>query len=662
MPDTPLRPGSSQIPHFAICHFLLDGEERIAEHDEGLRDRLPIEESSVVGSRLREVLIQLSPRWEQELPPRLASLREPLFLHWYNSEGEPTGEGLQLHAFKAALGLFVTLVPALPPHDQLRDLSVRDFGNDPRLLPKLLLRLQGAEARLAAYQANFPGILFIQRPDLSFSFLGERFESQFDLPVGTFLKSGTAFIDLIDERDREHALGELESQSEKGEPFSLSYRARIGSEGKIRYLLDMRTPRVTPSGMLIGYEGVWLDITRQSIAENRLSSTIWKENLATLTSGLVHDFSNIMAGIFSLSELYCSSLEPDHSMYRGMNQIKKNSMEARKLVRRIIELNREESGQASYHNLEEIVADQLDLINVILPKGSEVIFEPGGESLPVYLDDVAFRQTLLNLAINARDALDDRAGRIEIQLRKVPAGQPMCENCVSGTYTPATDGVELSFSDSGCGMSTEVAERIFEPFFTTKDTQKGSGFGLYNARLFFENLDGRIAVESAPGKGATFRMFLPLADLSSGKRITFADSDTTPPLPDAPEEDEGPRLRFVVYAAQDPSYFSLVQRMLGREWEIKCFEQQDALLHFLNDTRPPLDGVVLIYLGHDPGLPDTARAIRNTNPGLPLALVLMGCEADAVSTRERQTFDAVLDESCDVSQIIDTLSALSADS
>ena len=115
----------------------------------------------------------------------------------------------------------------------------------------------------------------------------------------------------------------MNTNSKKPETFSFTYRIKIPTTDQIIYLLDVRTPIITPTNKLLGYDGVFVDITRQSIAEHRLSSSVWREGLATLTNGLVHDFSNLMAGIYSISELYHGMMEKDDPMIKGMGQIKK---------------------------------------------------------------------------------------------------------------------------------------------------------------------------------------------------------------------------------------------------------------------------------------------------------------------------------------------------
>ena len=276
------------------------------------------------------------------------------------------------------------------------------------------------------------------------------------------------------------------------------------------YLLDVRTPIITATQKLLGYDGVLIDITRQAIAEHRLSNSVWREGLATLTNGLVHDFSNLMAGIFSISELYHGMMEKDDPMANGMGQIKKSAMQAQKLVRRIIDLHREKPAARAIHDLRLLLKDQMDLVEIIIPRSAKLQTDFGTESLPAFLEETGFRQVILNLAINARDAIE-RNGKIKIRLRKVKKGESMMKGASGNVIKAPSHGAEISLSDNGKGIPKEIEEKLFDPFFTTKDSNSGSGFGLYNTKLFIEDHNGKIGFTSEKRKVSIFYLFFPLS-------------------------------------------------------------------------------------------------------------------------------------------------------
>jgi len=321
----------------------------------------------------------------------------------------------------------------------------------------------------------------------------------------------------------------LSTHSKKPETFSFSYRIELPPTGQLIYLLDVRTPILTATNRLLGYDGVFIDITRQAIAEHRVSNSVWREGLATLTNGLVHDFSNLMAGIYSISELYHGMVEKDDPMANGLGQIRKSTMQAQKLVRRIIDLHREKPATRAIHDIRLLLKDQMDLIQIIIPRSAKIKTDFGKEPLPAFLEETGFRQVVLNLAINARDAIP-RNGKIKIIARMVKKGDCIMQDAWGGERFAPVRGAEVSFSDNGGGVSAEIAEYLFDPFFTTKESSSGSGFGLYNSKLFIEDHNGEIAFTTTPGNGSVFYLFIPFALLdedeeNSGKTAKRASRE-----------------------------------------------------------------------------------------------------------------------------------------
>ena len=378
-----------------------------------------------------------------------------------------------------------------------------DLMNDPRALANTLIRLQKAESRLSDYISNFPGIFFTQRPDMTFSYLSRGIKKLFPDEHKELARNGGLFLNKIYEKDREHFHKELQNNSKNNETFSFTYRITTSPAEQIIYLLDVRTPIITATQKLLGYDGVFVDITRQAIAEHRLSSSVWREGLATLTNGLVHDFSNLMAGIFSISELYHGMMEKDDPMAKGMGQIKKSAMQAQKLVRRIIDLHREKQASRTIHDLRLLLKDQMDLVDIIIPRSAKVTTNFGNESMPAFIEETGFRQVILNLVINAKDAIE-RNGKIQISLKKVKKGQNFCKGNSSEINLAPQDGAVLALTDNGKGIPTNIQDKLFDPFFTTKSIGSGSGFGLYNTKVFIEDHNGLIRFVSEVGKGTTF--------------------------------------------------------------------------------------------------------------------------------------------------------------
>ena len=622
------------FPNFRLCQFILSPDGHIKSSSENASDRLCAPIQDIDGRTLREVLLSIENSWASLLPEDIKTWPDEIFLPWEDTETHYAA-GLSISVLKSGHAINVTAAPALLPNNKFDQASLQDFPHDAGTVGQMFLRLRTAESRLNNYLHNFPGIFFSQRPDFSFSYIGPGLAELLGTDIRPLLRNGNQFIERILQSDQPVFMKEIEQSSIRSESFSITYRVRNPKTKSIIYLLDVRTPRLSPGGLLLGYEGVWLDITRQSIAEARLSRSAWKENLSTITSGLIHDFSNVMAGIFSLSELYCSSLEKDHPWHKGMTQIMESSRQARKLVRRIIDLNREVAGTQNYFNLENLISDQLDLIRAVLPKHTITETDFTNEELPVYLDDISFRQTILNLAINSRDAID-RDGMIKIRVRRIMAGEIMFSDIPTQATAAPRDGAIIEFIDNGCGIPIEHLTRIWEPFFTTKEATKGSGFGLYNAQLFVAQSKGRITVNSTVGKGSTFYIYLPLADFSETLELDDEES--------AIVENKVKRRTIAIIASSDPSCFDIVQRMHEKEWELICFKRPEALKRYLREAPRCPDVLLTILLGADSVDSSMTKELRATHKNMGMILVASGRSLDELPTEDIVGMDLSIED------------------
>ncbi|MBT6959144.1 MAG: hypothetical protein HN996_12030 [Opitutae bacterium] len=499
-----------RFPDFKPCLFVVAENGELLSHEPHIEEWLGNRSISVKGQSYKKLLTMISPAWESILPHSPIQLPPSLFLPWeIPEEGEPLF-GLNLRQISYEDTYFLTLSSELSRSwaDGKGESSKSPL---PDALRTLSLRATNAETRLETYMANFPGTFFSQRPDLSFNYLGQGAEELLFQSPEPLYKNGGLFLNALSVQDRDRFVDSLRSNSGTSERFSITYRIRHPDSGEVRYILDVRTALQTPSGMLIGYDGVWLDVTRQAIAENRLSDTVWKENLTHLTNGLAHDFGNLMAGIYSVTDMQLSNIPVDAPMHELLSHIKGSSLQAQKLVRRILDLHKGKETEKSYHDMRELVEDQLDLCKILVARTTKIELLVPKESLPVHIDEFTFRQTILNLTINARDAMGPE-GFIQITLRRVEKGAEMSGELKQPMGPAPSHGVVLAFSDTGCGISTDILGKIFQPFFTTKESGKGSGFGLYNVRIFANQHAGKIGVASVPGNGTTFHLYLPIVE------------------------------------------------------------------------------------------------------------------------------------------------------
>jgi signal transduction histidine kinase len=470
--------------------------------------------STLVFPHLPELLGARCPAWAQQIQD-LLDLQEPFCeayledtsvqpAHWYRIEfaGNDTSK-------------FVRLCRCLPPLARIAEGPVDQILDDDEARREIYARMLRAESQLKMLSGRWPGVLFSQRPDFTFSFVSEKIEDWTGILVEEWCRTPERFWDVVHEADAAELQAEM-TRCKGGEPITATYRVRHVHTGRVTYILERREAIISGNGLILGYDGAWVDVTRQTIAEKRLASAVWKETLGVLTMGLAHDFSNIMAGIYSLSETYQSHTEKDHPFQEGFGLIKRNAQQATQLVQRILNLHQGKVGQRNYHNATELVNDTLDVVRKTLRRIS-IHTEFAPEQLALYIDPIEFRQALVNLTLNAADAMPD-GGDLYFGTalhQKLPP-----HSFLQGTM-PKFPAVCISVRDTGTGIAPEHLPQIFDPFFTTKPLNKGSGLGLYNARLFVEKHNGAITVDSAENEGTAFKIWLPLADFTEADRLQF---------------------------------------------------------------------------------------------------------------------------------------------
>ena len=231
------------------------------------------------------------------------------------------------------------------------------------------------------------------------------------------------------------------------------------------------------------------------------------EAIGNLTGGIAHDFNNILQSILGNLTLALERIQMlgDAKLARYLERAQISAQRARELIQQMLTFSRGRRGEAHRLSLSQLVADAAKLLRPTLPSTIELATECDVAAPAVHADPVQVEQVLLNLCINARDAMAG-TGAIEVSVRGAQHEGAVCTACrqkFSGRF------VELTVRDTGPGIAAEVVDRMFEPFFSTKDVGKGSGMGLSMAHGIVHEHGGHIVVDTAPGRGAVFRVAFP---------------------------------------------------------------------------------------------------------------------------------------------------------
>ncbi len=243
------------------------------------------------------------------------------------------------------------------------------------------------------------------------------------------------------------------------------------------------------------------DITREAQLEEQLRQAQKLETIGTLAGGIAHDFNNILAPIMGYTDMALASLPPDHPLYEDLQQVLNGAKRGKELVEQILLFSKKTEKSLKPVSVQLVVREALKLLRPSIPATIGIATAIDEETPAVMADAAQIHQVIVNLCTNAYHAMENSGGTITIRLGK--AEEPLPATVPPGEY------VHLSVADTGIGMDKQTLQRIFEPFFTTKSVDKGTGLGLSVVHGIVQSHKGHIVVESEPGKGTAFHIYLP---------------------------------------------------------------------------------------------------------------------------------------------------------
>ncbi len=248
-----------------------------------------------------------------------------------------------------------------------------------------------------------------------------------------------------------------------------------------------------------------LETTDQRTLENQVKQSQKMESVGQLAGGIAHDFNNVLSAIMMATDFLLQAHRPADRSFEDIMQIKQNANRAAALVRQLLAFSRRQTLRPQVLDLGEVLSDLNMLLRRLVGENVKLDVVHGRDLWPVRADISQLEQVVVNLAVNARDAMPE-GGKLSVRTANVTAAEAAR---FSYTGMPSADYVMVEVSDTGTGIPPDVLTRIFEPFFTTKDVGKGTGLGLSTAYGIVKQTGGFIYPESEPGKGTAFRIFLP---------------------------------------------------------------------------------------------------------------------------------------------------------
>jgi PAS domain S-box-containing protein len=378
------------------------------------------------------------------------------------------------------------------------------------------MALRESEARFREMADSVPALIWTSDCDGQCTFVNKRWAEFTGRRVEQ--EMGRGFAESIHPEDRPHSVDREPEHFATREASSVEYRLRR-ADGEYRWFLDSFVPRYDTDASFIGFIGTLVDVTDRRQLEETLSRTLRLEALGRLTGGVAHDFNNLLTVILGNCEMLAEIVDPESPLQALAQRAIMASSRASELTGRLLAFSRHQALESKATDLSQLIDQTHELLERTL--GEEIAIETKVLSglWPAVVDTAELEHALLNLAINARDAmprggtLTMTAGNVTLDRSAVAAAHLQCR---PGDY------VAISVVDSGVGMSPEVLRRAIEPFYTTKEVGRGSGLGLSMVYGFCKQSGGDLRLDSVPGRGTTVTLFLPRAD--AGRTADSADA------------------------------------------------------------------------------------------------------------------------------------------
>jgi PAS domain S-box-containing protein len=428
-----------------------------------------------------------------------------------------------------------------------------------------------------------------------------------------------AYIATVHPEDRTRVEQLRAAAMQRAQPYRYDYRI-VRRDGTIRHVRESAAVVNNASGKPIQISGTIQDVTEYKVLEEQLWQAQKLETVGRLAGGIAHDFNNLLTVINGYGELLLQQSAADPLMHQGLSEILSAGERAAELIKNLLTFSRKQMVEIRPVDLNASISGMESMLSRLIGDDIALELSLAADPLSVMSDPVQLQQILLNLAVNARDAMP-RGGTLRIATMHVERPEDSPE-----PMSQASSYVLLTVSDTGTGMTADIRSHLFEPFFTTKEPGKGTGLGLSTVYGIVKQSGGAIAVDTAAGCGTTFRFYFPQAQLQP--------ADSLVPL--AAVLHPGGSTILVAEDQDD------VRRLLGtmlRELGYRALATADgeSALREFQDGIERIDALITDVVM--PGMSgfDLARLLRVTRPDLPV-LFISGY-APAVSPDDRGPAD-----------------------
>jgi PAS domain S-box-containing protein len=500
----------------------------------------------------------------------------------------------------------------------LLDANLR--ANAERLRVEQELRL--AQQRQAAIIESLPIILYLEPLNVSPrvpAFVSGNFEAVTGYDFDHVLKHPNLWADQLHDDDRERVLAALAARTETGS-FSVEYRWRC-ADGNYKHFLDQTVLLRDANGTPVEFAGTLMDVTDRKLLENQLIHSQKMDAVGKLTGGIAHDFNNLLAAVLGGLGLIERRVALTEDQRKIMTMTRHAAEQGSELVGRLLAFARRQKLEPARIELSKLSATVTDLLAHTLGGLVQLHWQIDDDLWRAYADETQLELGLMNLIINARDAMPD-GGTIRV------TGSNVEVNAEGELGVPPGQYVVLAVTDQGCGIAPDILEQVMEPFFTTKDVGKGTGLGLSMVYGFAKQSGGAIRIDSKVGEGTRVEIWLPRAPaaLQSEVAATSSERAAEPLTPAGPLRvllvDDHAGVRATTAAMLEDLGHEVSQSASGAELLATLAEDPDGFDVIVSDYAMPLVSGA-----------DVIRRAREIVPGMPGIIITGYADIQSISKR-----------------------------
>jgi two-component system cell cycle sensor histidine kinase/response regulator CckA len=457
--------------------------------------------------------------------------------------------------------------------------------------------LRESEERFRQLTENISEVFWMTDPaKKEIFYVSPAYETIWGRTCKSLMERSHSFFDAVHPDDRPRVLASV--QADSAIPYELEYRI-VRPDSSVRWIRDRAFPVRDPAGLVIRIAGVAEDVTEKRQLETQLRQSQKMQAIGQLAGGVAHDFNNLLSVIFGHGALLAAAMPLQERLRDSVVEINLAAERAAALTRQLLTFSRRQVFEPTILDLESVVEESRSLLRRLIGEDVSLAVTPSHGLSPVSVDPGQINQVLMNLALNARDAMP-QGGELTIATRDVDFAA--AERTVHPEMRPGRY-VLLAVTDTGCGMAPEVQTRIFEPFFSTKSDNTGLGLSVVDG-IVRQN-GGYLAVTSRPGLGTTFSIYLPAVE-------RIAEGLPAKPLSRPVTGNE----TILLVEDEDPvrEVTALLLESLGYE-VLQVSNAKDAL-NLVENTRAKIDLLFTDVIMPGMSGRELVEALRRRDPGL----------------------------------------------